>query len=327
MKILQVNSALVALLGYEKKEEIIGTYILDYTPPEFYDHWHTLQVKLWSLNVPSLSFETCLRKKDGSIIWCNVTSILFQDQGNTMGYTIIEDISLQHEAKKHKEDFIRIASHELKTPLTSLQAVLQIMNRMIKKETVITDKLIDLSGKSESYMGKLSKLVNDLLDFSKFESGKLSLNITRFRFSELIDNCCKHIRIEGRYHISYKGDPSLEVEADENKIDQVLVNLVNNAVKYAPESMEIIVNVEELEEFMKVSVTDKGKGIPSDKLPHLFESYYQVNHDGNRGSGLGLGLYISAEIIKNHGGEIGVISKLEEGSTFWFTIPKVINQN
>lgn len=327
LKILQVNPALVTLLGYKKKEEIIGTYILDYTPSEFYDRWKKLQTQLWSLNTPSLSFETCLRKKDGSIVWCNVTSILFQDQGKTMGYTIIEDISMQHESEKHKEDFIRIASHELKTPLTSLQAVLQLMNRTIKNETVISDKLVELSGKSESYMIKLGKLVNDLLDFSRFEKGRVHLNITRFKFSELTENCCKHIRSEGKYNITYLGDPSLEMEADESKINQVLVNLVNNAVRYAPESLEITVAVEELKNFIKVSVSDKGKGIPPEKLPHLFQSYYQANHDGNRGSGLGLGLFISAEIIKNHGGEIGVFSKLEEGSTFWFTIPKTINQN
>jgi signal transduction histidine kinase len=87
------------------------------------------------------TLETCLRKKDGSIIWCHVNSILFKDQGQTLGYTIIENVTEQHELKKQRENFISIASHELKTPLTSLQGYLQLMRGIIEKDTVITDKL------------------------------------------------------------------------------------------------------------------------------------------------------------------------------------------
>ena len=322
LKILQVNPAMVSLLGYGKKQDIIGTHILDYAPTEFHSHWKTLQIKLWDLDTPAFSLETCLTKKDGSTIWCNVTSILFQDQGKTLGYSIIEDISQRDNLQKHKENFISIASHELKTPLTSLQATLQLMSRTVETETVVTDKLISLSKNCEKHILKLSKLVSDLLSSTKIDHGQLSLNITRFNFFELIDNCCKHLRLEGKYYITNKGHKYLEIDADEHKIAQVVVNLINNAVKYAPESMEIIIEGEESEEFVKISVSDKGKGIPADKLPFIFISYYQVQNDGNSESGMGLGLYISSEIIKKHGGEMGVTSVIGEGSTFWFTIPK-----
>jgi PAS domain S-box-containing protein len=322
LKILQINSALVALLGYNDKSDIIGTRILDYAPEEFHEHWLLLQKKLWETNMPSFTLETCLRKKDGTIIWCQVNSILFRDQGETFGYTIIEDVSEQHELKRQREDFISIASHELKTPLTSLQAYLQVMHRMIGTDTIITEKLRSLSANSNRSISKLAALVSDLLDSTKISKGQLNLNISNFSISELVEKCCSHVRSEGKYNISYKGDLSLRISADEQKIDQVLVNFVNNAVKYAPESKEIVVEVEDLADKIKISVIDFGKGIPEDKIPFLFNSYYQIEKEEKNIQGLGLGLYISAEILKKHNGEIGVNSELNKGSTFWFTLPK-----
>ena len=178
-----------------------------------------------------------------------------------------------------------------------------------------------LSQDAEKHTAKLSHLVGDLLNLSNFEQGEMILSKTKFKLSELVDECCNHIRLDGKYTIIYKGDQSVEVVADKYKIDQVLVNLVNNAIKYAPESPEIIIKVDSLKKFNRVSVIDKGKGIPEVNIPHLFERYYQVTKKG-RNPGLGVGLYISAEIIRVHEGEIGVKSELGKGSTFWFTLPK-----
>ena len=113
----------------------------------------------------------------------------------------------------------------------------------------------------------------------------------------------------------------LEVYADIQRLDQVLTNLVNNAVKYAPESNRINLRIEQIKGFIKVSVQDYGIGIPPEKLRRIFDRYYRVDLSGNQISGLGLGLYISAEIIRRHGGEINIESELGKGSTFWFTIP------
>jgi PAS domain S-box-containing protein len=322
LKILQVNAAMVALLGYDEKDDIIGTRILDYAPEEFHQHWKLLQKKLLETTMPSFTLETCLRKKDDSNIWCQVNSILFRDHGETLGYTIIEDISEQHELKKQREDFISIASHELKTPLTSLQGYLQLMDGMIENDTIITDRLKKLSKNAKRSILRLGALVGDLLDSTKISKGQLNLNISNFTISELVDKCCNHVRLIGKYHITYKGDLSLKIRADEQKIDQVLVNLVNNAVKYAPDSKEIVVEVQELNDKVKISVIDFGKGIPKDKIPFLFNSYYQIEKAEKNIQGLGLGLYISAEIIKKHNGEIGVDSEIGKGSTFWFTLPK-----
>jgi PAS domain S-box-containing protein len=321
LKIIQINPAMVALLGYDTKEDILGTRILDYSPEDHHRHWALLQEHLWEKSTPSFSLETILIKKDGSQIWVNVTSIIFPDQGKNLGYTIIQDITEKHALRLQKEEFIGIASHELKTPITSLKAVLQLMNRIIKKEASIPEKIAKLAHDAQLYTSKLTHLVEDLLNSSKLEQGELTMHKGTFLLSDVIEGSCRHLQLNKKYFVTYLGDHAIEVYADRNKIDQVLVNFVNNAVKYASGSEEIAIQVEQLPEHIKISVTDKGNGIPPDDLPHLFERYYQVKKGEIKSSGLGLGLYISAEIIKEHNGEIGVESAIGKGSSFWFTLP------
>lgn len=323
LKIVQVNPAMVKLLGYRSKKEIIGTRILDYVPKDMQKDWETLQHKLWHSNLPSFGLQTVLIKKNGTAIWCNVTSILFEDNGAKMGYTIIEDISEQRRLLQHKEDFINVASHELKTPVTSLKAVVQLMNRFIKGHDEIPEKIIKLARDAERYSVRLTHLVNDLLNSTNIEQGYMNLHKSDFSLFEIMEGCCNHVRLDGDHHIIHTGDNSLRVNADMFKIDQVLINLVNNAVKYAPDSKDILMDIEKIGDFVKVSVSDQGKGIPPEDVPHIFDRYYRVKKDGSKKPGLGLGLYISADIVKRHGGEMGVDSKLGKGSTFWFTLPLI----
>ncbi|PJJ84998.1 PAS domain-containing sensor histidine kinase [Mucilaginibacter auburnensis] len=323
LKILQVNQAMVTLLGFETKEELIGAVILDFAPEERHSDWHFLQEKLWQEMSPSFSFETCLQKKDGSKVWCQITSILFPDNGQTLGYTIIEDITERYNLREQREEFISIASHELKTPITSLQATIQIIHKMVTEGAVVTDSLKKFAGNARRYTTKINHLVEDLLNMTKIEQGQLALNKNIFALSELIDGCCDHIDAGGRHCLRYTGDHSLKVTADQNKIEQVVVNFVNNAAKYAPESYEIVIDVKRTLNCTKVSVIDKGKGIPPSSISKLFERYYRDEGNKEQVAGLGLGLYVSSEIIKRHGGEIGVESQPGIGSTFWFTLPDV----
>jgi PAS domain S-box-containing protein len=321
LKILHVNMALVKLLGYENREEIIGTRILDYSPLDDHPHWRSLQKQLWEKEISFFNLETRLIKKDGTMIWSQVTSILFPEGSQSLGYSIIEDVSDQRLLKQHKEEFISVASHELKTPITSLKANLQLMSRMLKTETTVTERLKQMTENAEKHVIKLGFLVTDLLSSTKIEQGQLSLKKKNFVLKELVEECCSHIRLEGKYHINFMSSTSFTIFADRDKIDQVLVNLVNNAVKYASESLEISIDAQHIKGTTKVSVSDKGKGIEPENLGNLFDRYFRLAKDNNRASGLGLGLYISAEIIRLHGGEMGVESKLGEGTTFWFTIP------
>jgi PAS domain S-box-containing protein len=327
LKILQVNPAMVELLGYTTKDEIIGSKILDYAPDYCHHDWEILRDKLWQKSTTSFSLETCLLKRNGTLIWCQVTSILFPDNGETLGYTIIEDVTERHLLRVQKEEFISVASHELKTPITTLILSLQLMDRKMNIGTVITEDMIKLRSSADKNATKLSHLVNDLLNSTKIDHGQFSLNKSTFVMADVIDGCCTHVRLEGKYTINYTGDHSLIVYADQYKIDQVLVNFVNNAVKYSPESLEILINVEKIPGFTKVTVTDHGRGIAADNISKLFNRYYRIGTEHHYASGLGLGLYISSEIIKKHGGEIGVDSVIGKGSSFWFTIPDDTSNN
>jgi signal transduction histidine kinase len=147
------------------------------------------------------------------------------------------------------------------------------------------------------------------------------LKKTQFNLTKAIEECCLHITAAGNYKIVIEGTKDVEVDADSERIQRVVINFVNNAVKYAPKSKEIVIAIEQIPDRVKVTVRDKGPGITQEKIPHLFERFYRVDQMGSQYSGLGLGLYISAEIVRKHGGDIGVESELQKGSDFWFTLP------
>ena len=218
-----------------------------------------------------------------------------------------------------RDDFLSIASHELKTPLTSLKGSLQLLNKIKEKPTSpMHTKLIDQSIRS---MDKIFNLVNELLNVKKLKEGHIQLNKTNFNIAEMLDNSCAHVRLSNKYQIICRGDKNIKINADEHQIEQVVENFVNNIVKYAPDSHEINLVWEQADDFIKISVNDTGPGIDEEKLPFLFDRYYRVDNTSKDYSGLGLGLYICAEIITRHNGTIGVNSKKGVGSSFWFTLP------
>ncbi|AMR30254.1 hypothetical protein A0256_01875 [Mucilaginibacter sp. PAMC 26640] len=262
-----------------------------------------------------------IRGADGEYRWFLSKAVPTKDeQGQIVSWLGTNtDITVQHRLEQQKDEFISIASHELKTPVTSLKASLQLLDRMKDKPfTHMHTRLIEQSYRS---MEKMGALIDDLLNSNSITEGQLSINKTTFTVAEMLNGCCSHVRIAGKYDLIVEGEKHLQIHADEQRIDQVIVNLVNNAVKYAPDSKDIYLTVERLGNNAKISVTDSGPGISPQQLPYLFDRYYRVSHEGKLYTGLGLGLYISSEIIKKHGGEIGVTSELGTGSTFWFTLP------
>jgi len=259
--------------------------------------------------------------RDVIYISVNAAPLIDDQQRVTGGIVTFMDVTNRRFILQQKDDFISVASHELKTPVTSLKASLQLLDRMqgnVKPET-----LIKLIGQANRSLNKLSDLVNSLLNSNRISQGRFPIHKTSFSVADLINNCCQHVRTIGNHEIILKGETELQVSADEQLMDQVIVNLVNNAVKYAPQSKQIIIDVQKAEGLAKVSVADFGPGIPQDKVKYIFERYYQIEHSGSQFSGLGLGLYICAEIIHKHGGEIGVDSEPGKGCKFWFTLPLI----
>jgi PAS domain S-box-containing protein len=262
-----------------------------------------------------------LRKYTGEYVWVLGRAEPFYNEDGQIikWFGTCTDIHGQKLLQQQKDDFISIASHELKTPITTLKASLQLLDRMKNNplETMLP-RLIEQSSKS---MGKISSLVEGLLNVSRLNEGQLAINKTWFTVYTMLMGCCDHIRAAGKHELIFKGDDQLQVFADEHRIDQVITNLVNNAVKYAPDANEIYLIAEKVDNAVRIAVQDNGPGISPDKLPHLFNRYYRADYSGMQFSGLGLGLFISAEIVKRHGGQIGVDSELGKGSTFWFTLP------
>ncbi|SKB41466.1 PAS domain-containing sensor histidine kinase [Daejeonella lutea] len=270
-----------------------------------------------------LFYEARVVWPDGSVHWISVHGKVEkngQGQGVRMLGTVLDITDYIH-LQQQKDDFISVASHELKTPMTSVRASMQVVDRLLKSDPS-SPRLSEFVDKVNSNLAKMQQLVESLLNVSKISSGQLALHKTDFVVAEMVEECCDHIRMAGEYELKTTGDTSLRVYADKHQIDQVLVNLVNNAVKYAPLSKIIEINISKPHEnYIKVSVIDFGPGIPEAKIPHIFDRYYRADTSGIQYSGLGLGLYISADIIKRHGGDIGVVSKEGEGSEFWFTLP------
>jgi two-component system CheB/CheR fusion protein len=215
-----------------------------------------------------------------------------------------------------RDDFLSIASHELKTPLTSLKASLQLLNRI--KDKPNSPMHVNLITQSVRSMDKINELIDDLLNVRRLKEGLLQLNKTTFSVKEMLEKSCQHIKLEEKFEILIEADESIAVYADEHRIDQVIVNFVNNAIKYAPRSQQIVLKAEQLTDMVKVSVIDTGPGIPEEKHINLFDRYYRADHSSPNYTGLGLGLYICAETIRRHEGKIGVNSILGEGSRFWF---------
>jgi signal transduction histidine kinase len=262
-----------------------------------------------------------LRFKDGSYKWHLARALpLLEDGKIKLWVGTNTNIELQKNNEQKKDEFLSVASHELKTPLTSLKASMQILQRLMKDDRG-SDKLPLFIDKASNNLNKLLSLMDDLMNVSKIQHGQLALNKTRIDMVDLINDACEHVRMAGGHKIVLMGDTELMLYADYRRLDQVVTNLVNNAVKYAPQSNRIEITVEHDAVNAKVSVRDFGIGVRPEKIPHLFDRYYRVDSLGVQFSGLGLGLYISAEIIKRHGGQIGVDSELGEGSTFWFTLP------
>lgn len=279
--------------------------------------------KFWSIRKTSDGGEFQIRGKraDGLYRWHLIRLMPIKNEAGQMQLWVgtATDIQELRLLQQQKDDFISIASHELKTPITSLKASLQLLNRMKDKPSaVMLPNLINQANKS---LDKVNTLIEDLLNASKANEGQLRINPKAFVMADVIDDCCHHVRAGGIYTIKTEGDKEVKVHADAARIDQVVINFVNNAIKYAPESKEILVYIEKINDKVKISVIDKGPGIPAEKMRYLFDRYYRADNSGNQYTGLGLGLYICAEIIKKHNGQIGVDSELGKGSAFWFTLP------
>ncbi len=230
------------------------------------------------------------------------------------------DITERENFAKQKDDFIGIASHELKTPLTSVKGYIQLIHELVQENSF--DSIGDLIKYTENSINKLSGLIDDLLDVSKIQAGKIKYVFSGFSVDELVKESVKEARhLSPRHEIIVKGDLSAKIYGDKLRLEQVVNNFLSNAVKYSPQAKEVVLSVSIQAGNLRITVTDYGIGISEKDLPSLFQRFYRVDQSYHQFQGLGLGLYISAEIVKRHDGKINVESTVGKGSTFSFTIP------
>ena len=240
--------------------------------------------------------------------------------------TLLEEIETRKKAERKKDEFISIASHELKTPLTSVKGYVQLLERSIDKGDIITVKRH--LQKAQMQLDKLNDLIADLLDISKIESGKLKFNKKYFDLNVLLDNIIEIIQQSNPdFKLIKRGRVVEQVFADEMRIEQVIVNFLTNAIKYSPGTSEVQISVALENAEITVAVRDFGIGIAPEQQAHVFDKFYRVEETAIHFQGLGIGLYISSEIIRRHEGIVGVNSIFGEGSEFYFRIPLISSAN
>jgi PAS domain S-box-containing protein len=250
----------------------------------------------------------------------NAHRIEFEGQYKDRILIAIEDITERRSIEKRKDDFLSIASHELKTPLTTIKGYVQIMNRLMPDAA--SDKFKEVVAKTGQFVERLSTLIAELLDVNRIQTGNLDLQKQEFNFDQMVDHAVEGIQAATVFHkITIEGETIGKLKADELHLTQVMTNLLSNAVKYAPDASVVRVYKSLVSNYVRVSVHDSGIGIAIDDQKRIFERFYRATDIQKKFPGMGIGLYFCAQIVQQHGGSLWVESEKGKGSVFSFTLP------
>ena len=315
-KLTWVNEVVSRDFGYDI-EEIVGHGWKEFIHPEDLE----LCVQKWTFALTSKAeylVEFRLRFADGNYYWHLGRAIpLVEEGGIILWLGTNTNIQIQKENEEIKDEFLSIASHELKTPLTTIKAYNQLMMR--SNQSPVLESFIK---KSSDQIYRLEKLITDLLDVTKINAGKMSYNMETFNLRELVETTVEGMQHTTTTHelILSAGD-KIDYVGDRFRLEQVLHNFLSNAIKYSPNGKKVLVDCDIVAQNVIVSVKDFGVGIAEESLNKLFNRYYRVDNTAMRFDGLGLGLFISSEILKRHQGNFWIESVEGEGSTFFFALP------
>jgi signal transduction histidine kinase len=247
---------------------------------------------------------------------------VFDENGNVaMVITIIQDITDRMQSERRKDEFISMTSHELKTPVTSLKGFTNVLQRRLTKQG--DEQGLHYLARMDAQLNKLTKLISDLLDISRMQVGKLAFQVEAFDLDQLVRETVENVQAATTTHqLLVEGNADAHVLGDKDRLGQVFINLLTNAVKYSPHANKVLVRLSRDEGHCIVSIQDFGIGIDETHHQKIFEHFYQVTDPEEKTyPGLGIGLYISGEIIERHHGRIEVQSRKGAGATFTVTLP------
>lgn len=306
--------------GYEdwfghSREEVKGKHLKDVLGKEAYTaiRPHVKQ----ALAGKKVAYEALAPYKDGGHRYILATYVPHPEKKGF--YALVSDITERHKLEQSKDDFIAISSHELKTPVTSLKMFTQILDKRLQQGK--TEQAAKILQQINGQINRLTNLVTELLDVSRIEKGKLPYNMEEFSIDDLVEEVTSSMQTIIQTHtIVLEGKARRTVLADRERVSQVLINLINNAVKYSPKGEKVIVSCKKENNMVTISIEDFGIGISDEEREKIFGRFYQANSDGKTFAGLGLGLYISKEIVERHGGKIGIETKEGKGTKFFFTL-------
>ena len=282
--------------------------------PETLIEWETSILK----GIP-FKREDRKRSVGGTYRWHLAQALPFKNSDGKIvaWFGVCTDIEDQKKDMEKKDEFISMASHELKTPVTSLKVFTELLLMDAAKKANKNE--LSMLKKMDKQIDKLTRLIGDLLDVSKANSGQLSYDYEELDFNDLVQETVNVLQLTTSHKLELKLLSTVMVIADRNRLGQVITNLVSNAIKYSPNGDKVIIYTEKTKNEIKLCVRDFGIGIPVSEHSKLFSRFFRVSE--NTYPGLGLGLYICKEIISRHSGSMNFKSEEGKGSTFCFSIP------
>jgi PAS domain S-box-containing protein len=322
----EANDVFLKMLGYTKKDLVQGKIRWDKMTPDEYRKTDELKIKELLQTGQASPWEKIYMRKDGTPLPILVGVVVIEESPH-IGLAFALDLTEQKRLERQKDDFLGIASHELKTPVTSIKAYAQALETIFRRKG--DNRAADQLSKMDTQVDKLSNLINDLLDVTKIQAGRLQFHRTEFKANELVEEIVEEVQRTATNHtIKVKLDQNTVVYGDRDRVGQVLLNFLTNAIKYSPQSEIVEVSSKVLHDSITISVRDYGVGIPQSKQEKVFDQFFRVEGPKHETyPGLGLGLYISKEIIQREKGKIWVKSTEGKGSTFSFSIPLPKNSN
>jgi two-component system, sensor histidine kinase and response regulator len=333
MNIIDVNPRMAALLR-TTTDRMVGTPVPKYLDPEEFERVFQVFQPLWKNEVESIESESRALRVDGTEVWLRWSATAVRNRSGKIEYflAMYEDTDAEHAANeaaaahlaslerlnKLKSEFVSLVSHEFRTALVGISG----FSEMIRDEEVTLDEAKSYAADINKDADRLNRMINDMLDLDRIEAGRLTMHLQSVDLNGLLEDAADRARASSSRHFivcNLEGRPS--VQADPDRIAQVVSNLLSNAIKYSPDGGEIAVTTVVSDGHVDVSIRDHGIGIAADFIQRLFSRYERYEKTANKILGTGLGLAITRQIVEMHGGKIWVESEPGKGSDFHFTLP------